>query len=242
MVMHATLAQDYTAVFERVVGMFDLMRDGVEIVENFVDEESLERIKEEVALWEVDSLKYGIRHADKKFKTVAELANSRTLMARAYEILGVTPSIVRVIYFDKSSDANWLVPWHQDKTIALNKRVFMPSWGEWSLKDGVHHVQPSLDLLNEMITFRIHLDDSDKKNGCLKVIPQSHKRGILSHEEIQRIIHEEPSYHCEVKATDAVVMRPYILHASSRSLQPNHRRIVHIEYSSYRLPKGLAWA
>ena len=41
-----------------------------------------------------------------------------------------------------------------------------------------------------MITFRVHLDDADKNNGCLKVIPESHKLGILSHIEITQAVTE----------------------------------------------------
>ena len=40
---------------------------------------------------------------------------------------------------------------------------------------------------------------------------------------------------------DVVLMRPHILHASSKCVSPKHRRIVHIEYSNYQLSYGLEW-
>jgi hypothetical protein len=222
--------------------MLDLRTDGVEILENFVENHFLEDIKKEIAQTDISYPKYGIRQANKKFKTIENLVSSSLLVDKASQILGSKPSIVRVIYFDKTQESNWLVPWHQDKTIALNKKQEIASWGRWSLKDGIHHVQPSVDVLDKMITFRIHLDDSDKENGCLKVIKNTHTRGILSHEEIQEIIQNEKILLCEVKAGDILLMRPHILHASSKSLYPKHRRIVHVEYSDYVLPKDLEWA
>jgi hypothetical protein len=69
---------------------------------------------------------------------------------------------VRAIYFDKSSDANWLVPWHQDLTLALRERLESPGFGPWSVKDGIPHVQPPVELLERMLTVRIHFDDADE--------------------------------------------------------------------------------
>jgi len=222
--------------------MFELKKDGVEILESFVENSILEEIKIEVNSWEMDYPKYGIRQANKKFKSIDKLVNSSLLLDKASEILGSKPSIVRVIYFDKTKADNWLVPWHQDKTIALNKKIAMPSWGRWSIKDGIDHVQPSVDVLDKMISFRIHLDDSDKENACLKIIANTHSKAILSHQEIQKSINNEDIFLCEVRAGDVLLMRPHILHASSKSFKPKHRRVVHVEYSNYILPKGLEWA
>jgi hypothetical protein len=39
--------------------------------------------------------------------------------------------------FDKSSSANWLVAWHQDRALPLMERREAAGWGPWSQKDGV---------------------------------------------------------------------------------------------------------
>ncbi len=93
-----------------------------------------------------------------------------------------------------------------------------------------------------MITFRLHLDDSDKNNGCLKVITKSHNLGILTQKRINEITKKQKPYLCEVQAGDLVMMKPHILHSSSKSVNPKHRRVVHIEYSNYELPENLTWA
>ena len=93
-----------------------------------------------------------------------------------------------------------------------------------------------------MVTFRVHLDPAGHENVCLKVIPCSHEHGILKQREIDVVVkNNEPAF-CVVKAGDAVVMRPHILHSSSKSIVPDHRRVVHVEFSSYELPHEISWA
>lgn len=148
---------------------------------------------------------------------------------------------MRAIYFDKSPDANWLVAWHQDLTIAVRERVEAAGFGPWSMKGGVPHVQPPMEMLERMITVRLHLDDADAGNGALRVLPGSHRFGRLSTEKIQELRATEPEALCVANAGDVLLMRPLILHASGRSNSPKHRRILHIEYAGFDLPPGLQW-
>ena len=92
------------------------------------------------------------------------------------------------------------------------------------------------------MAFRLHLDSADTSNGCLNVIPKSHHLGILSQVELTEVINKQRPYECEVEAGDLVLMKPHTLHASSKSIKPSHRRVIHIEYSNYELPSNLQWA
>ena len=92
-----------------------------------------------------------------------------------------------------------------------------------------------------MVTFRLHLDDANEDNGCLKVTPKSHESGILAHAQIEELVNTRKPYNCEAETGDLLIMRHHLLHASSKSLNPDHRRVVHLEYSNYQLPKGLSW-
>ncbi len=148
---------------------------------------------------------------------------------------------MRAIYFDKSPEANWLVPWHQDLTLALQARVEMPGFGPWSVKDGVPHVQPPVELLQQMLTIRLHLDDTDQTNGALRVLPGSHRLGRLSAAQIRDFRSGQAETLCVAAAGDALLMRPLILHASGRSTSLHHRRVLHIEYAAFTLPTELAW-
>lgn len=216
--------------------------NGIEIISHFLAKPIVDEIVQEVSLFNTSDSKHGIRNAEKKLNSIAKLINSDLVQTKATQVLGSKPMLVRAILFDKTPDKNWLVTWHQDKTIAVNKKLEVDGWGPWSIKDGVHHVQPSLELLNQMITFRLHLDDANEDNGCLKVIPNSHLEGIIPQRDINNVVKPKQSYNCIAKAGDLVLMRPHILHSSSKSIQPNHRRVVHLEFSNYDLPARLKWA
>ena len=174
-------------------------------------------------------------------QAVAALARSPGLLDLVRPHLPTEPFPVRTIYFDKSSDTNWLVPWHQDLTLALRKRAEMPGFGPWSIKDGIPHVQPPVELLQHMLTVRLHLDDADDSNGALRVLPGSHRMGRLSVERIQELRSQQAEVLCAVSAGDAMLMRPLLLHASSRSTTTRHRRVLHIEYAAFTLPEELNW-
>jgi hypothetical protein len=151
------------------------------------------------------------------------------------------PLPVRGIYFDKRPESNWLVSWHQDLTLAVKERVDMEGFGPWSVKDGITHVQPPIDLLEKMVTVRLHLDDADSLNGALRVLPKTHRKGRLNAESIQTLRAEEEDFVCEAAAGDVLLMRPLLLHASSRSTCLRSRRVLHIEYAGFNLPAPLEW-
>jgi ectoine hydroxylase-related dioxygenase (phytanoyl-CoA dioxygenase family) len=172
---------------------------------------------------------------------VAELARSSRVIDLVRPHTRAEPIPVRSIYFDKSPDTNWLVPWHQDLSIALRARAEVPGYGPWSMKEGVPHVQPPVELLEQMLTVRIHLDDADESNGALRVLPGSHRMGLLSSQSIQRLRVEQSDVVCTASAGDALLMRPLLLHASGKSTSARHRRVLHIEYAAFDLPEGLDW-
>jgi len=136
------------------------------------------------------------------------------------------PYFVRAILFNKTPENNWYVTWHQDRTVAVSKKLQALGWGRWSTKSNILHVQPPLDVLNSMATFRIHLDSSDAKSGCLSVIPGSHKHGILSQENIRALVNKSEKYQCIASPGSALVMCPHL---------------VHLEYTCHKLPEGIIW-
>jgi hypothetical protein len=172
---------------------------------------------------------------------VSRLACSPTLLSLVRPHVNGEPSPVRSLYFDKSPDTNWLVAWHQDTTIAVSRRADVTGFGPWSVKDEIPHVRPPEALLQQLLTVRIHLDDADETNGALRVIPGSHRYGILSADRVHEIHSSEPSHLCVAAAGDVMLMRPLLLHASHRSKSSTHRRVLHIEYAAFDLPRSLEW-
>lgn len=172
---------------------------------------------------------------------VAELARAPAILDLVRPHLRAEPFPVRAIYFDKSPDTNWMVPWHQDMTLAMRAHLEVPGFGPWSTKDGIPHVQPPVEYLEQMLTVRVHLDDTDESNGALRVLPGSHRLGRLSATRIDELRRTQRDVVCRASAGDALLMRPLLLHASSRSTSTRHRRILHIEYAAFALPGGLTW-
>lgn len=172
---------------------------------------------------------------------VAALAQSERLLDMVRPHLPDRPLAVRALLFNKSPDANWLVPWHQDLTLTLREKRDTPGFGPWSVKDGIPHVQPPAELLEQMLTVRLHLDDTAADNGALRVIPGSHAAGRLSAAHIQEWRTGNPEVLCAVPAGGALLMRPLLLHASARSTSLRPRRVLHLEFAGFPLPEGLHW-
>lgn len=217
-------------------------KDGVEVRRAVLGSQEINAIKAEVTVDHEIIHRTGIRNLEKKFVSVARVASNRSVLAIAASLLNGTPRLVRALFFDKTPERNWFVAWHQDRTVALNRRFEMAGWGPWSRKDGIDHVQPVRPVLDSIVTIRIHVDDSDEEGGCLNVVPGSHRLGILSQDEINPAVAVSEPHACIVAAGDAVVMHPLTLHSSQKSRRSAHRRVVHLEYSSYELPPGIAWA
>jgi ectoine hydroxylase-related dioxygenase (phytanoyl-CoA dioxygenase family) len=171
---------------------------------------------------------------------VRELAVSKPVKPLIDSLFGKESFAVRGILFNKTPDANWKVVWHQDRTIAVRERRDVPQFGPWSIKAGVHHVQPPAPLMSKMIAIRLHLDESRDSNGPLRVIPGSHQVGYLSGADIDTW-KGKPSITCTVPRGGAILMRPLLLHASSSSSKPQPRRVIHLEFAADDLPGGLEW-
>ena len=171
---------------------------------------------------------------------VRELADSEAVRALVEPVLGERFFPVRGILFDKIPDANWKVPWHQDVTIAVQERVEADGFGPWSMKADVLHVQPPAEVLEQMVSVRLHLDNCGEENGALRVLPGSHLHGRIPEEDIPAM-RETPEVVCAVGVGGALLMRPLLLHASSPSRVPGHRRVVHLDFASVQLPNGMRW-
>jgi len=176
----------------------------------------------------------------------SDLFKALSFSERLFNLLPETFIPVRSILFDKTPDQNWPVAWHQDLTIAVAGtpvagKGAAEEYGPWSVKEGVVHVQPPVALLEKMITLRVHLDETSRENGALKVIPGSHRLGRIAGDSIADLV-DGSEVVCECRPGDVLLMSPLLLHSSSRSLTPSRRRIAHFEYAPYHaLAKGISW-
>ena len=186
---------------------------------------------------------YGVRDLLWRFPEVRALADSPELRQLVEPVIGPEAFAVRGLYFDKTPDANWNLPGHQDLTIALDQRLDVEGFGPWTVKAGIVHAHAPAELLGRMVTVRIHLDDCGVENGPMRVLRGSHSSGKLAPKEVaewsSRV--SEVASDCLVPAGGAVIMRPLILHASASATGLGHRRVIHLEYAAESLPAGLSW-
>ena len=175
--------------------------------------------------------KAGARHL-LRVPSVGVLANDGRLLDIARAMLGRRPIPFRATLFDKSVGANWLVVWHQDTALPLQRRVEAHGWGPWSVKAGVVYAHAPASALAEVVALRVHLDDSDSANGPLRVLPGTHTLGVLSDERIGHLQRDIVPLECLSLAGGVVAMRPLLVHASSKSRDRRPRRVLHIEYAT----------
>ena len=121
---------------------------------------------------------FAIRQFLKEVPAVQPLIFNEQLNGIISEFFGKDYFVVKSIYFDKPQESNWFVSYHQDLTIAVQKKIEYDGFSQWTVKYDQFSVQPPVDVLKNIFTIRIHLDDTDENNVALKVIPGSHLKGI----------------------------------------------------------------
>lgn len=164
-----------------------------------------------------------------------------TIGALAVRLLGKNARPVRGLLLDKSTDVNWALPWHQDRTIAVRERIETDGFGPWTIKDGAHHVEPPAELQAGMITLRVHLDLTDEANAPLMVAPGSHRPGRIAQSDIQATVRSCGATSCVAEAGDIWAYATPILHASKAATRPRRRRVLQVDYAAAELPGRLRW-
>lgn len=126
----------------------------------------------------------------------------------------------------------WVGPdieWHQE---IFNIDTFYPTVKELSNKE----------ILNNFMQVYIPLDNQNLENGCLKIIPECHKEGILKSydttnthlnhkraivpEELDRIYKKYGILNLNLQAGDVVFFNHLIPHGSSSNCSPYDRKAV----------------
>ena len=170
---------------------------------------------------------------------LADAAHPATAIAAA--ILGPEARPVRALIFDKSPARNWALGWHQDRTIAVRRRLDSPGFSGWTVKAGIPHAVPPFEILERMLTLRVHLDPVGLDNAPLLVVPGSHRLGRIAEPAIVAVAERLGSAACEAERGDLWLYAAPILHASARAAAPGRRRVLQLLYSAEDLPGGLDW-
>lgn len=184
---------------------------------------------------------YAIRDLLRQVPEVRRSAETGPLRELAQALLGPHVRAVRGILFDKNTDTNWMVPWHQDLTIAVRAQRDVHGFGPWTVKFDIPHATAPTEILERMVTIRLHLDPCKEANGPLRVIPGSHVAGKLDSAGREQWVRSAEPVTCLLDAGDVLIMRPLLLHSSLQSTGEGRRRVVHVELADMELPGGLEW-
>jgi len=135
---------------------------------------------------------------------------------------GVPISLFRAMFMNKPANRGTFLPWHQDGVAAYDRDPRVTVWTA--------------------------LDPATKENGCLQVIPGSHKNGLIepTHEEwylsdgqVEKFCSSDRIVHLELEAGEVVLLDNYLLHASDKNRSRQSRRALSVCYmDAATLEKG----
>lgn len=229
---------------------WNLDRDGFCMLNQAVDSETIQRLSSLFDDAFDDELQaigprssrghvYAARNLIELIPAVRTVWQAGSMLTLLQAQLGERFGLVRALFFDKPPERTWNLPWHKDTTIAVKDHTARSSaFSRPTIKAGVPHVIANDQILRQMLTLRIHLDEVTDENGPLRVIPGSH----VASDSFG--LGEEHAVTVYADAGDVLAMRPLISHSSGPSCEgtQRHRRILHLEFSATdRLPDGYQW-
>jgi ectoine hydroxylase-related dioxygenase (phytanoyl-CoA dioxygenase family) len=227
--------------------MKEFNEKGYAIVEDIFSSEGVRGLIDEISRVEASGPAFrksgdlfAIRQFLKEVPGVRPLIFTAKFKSLINDYFGHDYFVVKSIYFDKPATSNWFVGWHQDLTISVDKKMDLPGFGPWTVKQDQFSVQPPVNVLERVVTIRIHLDDTDEDNGALKVVPGSHCNGVYRTGDANW--KREDASICRVGKGGVMIMRPLLVHSSNRTTNNKQRRVIHIEFCNGVLPEGLGWA
>ena len=224
----------------------ELETNGYCILTSAISAEACDQIRREITNLletnEQDSIRagaksyVGARNLQQTWTGWREITKTPSIANLTNRTLGSSAGLVRILFFDKPPGKGWSLALHKDRTIAV-KRHIRPAlpFAKPTTKAGVPHVEATTELLENMLTLRLHLDSMHSGNGPLMVVPGSHQ-------SVRESSNDATEIHCEVG--DVFAMRPLLSHGSRNAILGNtdHRRVVHLEFAANEsLPGGYEW-
>jgi hypothetical protein len=170
-----------------------------------------------------------------------DLANDLRRNVNLRRLFPVNAVGVQCTLFDKSPEKNWLVSLHQDLSIPVKQRIDSRECLGWSEKEGQVYVQPPASVLEQLVAVRVHVDECSRESGPLRLVPGSHVFGRLDAARAEALRSARGEVVVTVRRRGALLMRPLILHASSKATEPKPRRVLHFVFGPPKLPCGLEW-
>ena len=93
-----------------------------------------------------------------------------------------------------------------------------------------------------MVFARVHLDETNEKNGCLELALGSHTLDNVNAFDARDFAQSQRVEYCHARRGDILFVKALLLHRSIPSRQFKSRRAIRVDYSAENLPKPLEWA
>jgi phytanoyl-CoA hydroxylase len=126
-------------------------------------------------------------------------------------------SCFRAMFMNKPSRRGTVLPWHQDRWVHLDR--------------------------DPLITLWTALDPATKANGCVKIIPASHKLGVinpshgsgfLTEQQALEICKQDKVEYLELEAGEVALLHNWLLHSSDVNTTERSRRAFSVCYMDAR--------
>jgi hypothetical protein len=166
----------------------------------------------------------------RKLSELRRLLEACGIDALASAVLGDRAVPLDATFFDKHARANWTVPGHQDRIVA----VAATTARKHRIRDGIAYAELDAIALAGLVALRIHFDPTDGETGALCVVPGSHLDGVIPSGQISNVPLDE-YVPCAAGAGDVLIFRPLLLHRSSPSRGKGQRRVLHVVYGPQEL-------
>ena len=101
----------------------EIEENGFVTIDRYLDLDSIDLLIQDMIALDLTPGRAGIRNLLELAPRISALARSQKIRSLVAPILGDNSRVVRGIFFDKQPSANWKVPWHQDRTIAVKNRL-----------------------------------------------------------------------------------------------------------------------
>ncbi len=192
-----------------------------------------------ISLIENSEKGFAIRQLVNKIPEIQEVVFNNKEFNKLYNaICGTNYFLSKAIFFNKPSKSNWFVGYHQDLSISVENKIEVEGYTNWTNKNGQLGVIPPKEILENTVTFRIHLDKTDETNGALRIIKNTQKKGIIRIDKNFKKEDLGEEQLCVVEQEGIMLMNPLLLHASSRSISEYDRRVIHLEFCNQEIPMG----
>jgi hypothetical protein len=134
------------------------------------------------------------------------------ICARTYGA-GTPIALFRAMFMNKPANRGTFLPWHQDRWTALDR--------------------------DPLITVWTALDPATKANGCVQIVPGSHRHGLINPTHPSGFLNEAQSaaictpdrvVYLELEPGEVVLLHNYLLHASDINRSVQSRRAFSVCY------------